>query len=53
MTGAELALDEKNRISHRGRALAALVARIDMTRGEKPLASALRLHALAVKRNNV
>lgn len=36
-----------------GQALAALVARIDMTRGEKPLASALRLHALAVKRNNV
>jgi predicted DNA-binding ribbon-helix-helix protein len=34
-------------------ALAALVGRIDMTRGEKPLASALRLHALAVKRSNV
>lgn len=27
-TGAELALDEKNRVSHRGRALAALTARL-------------------------
>lgn len=27
--------------------LAALVARIDATRGERPLASALRVHALA------
>ena len=33
--------------------MAALVAHIDMTRGENPLASALRLHALAVKRNNI
>lgn len=36
-----------------GQSLAALVARIDLTRADKPLASALRLHALAVKRNNV
>jgi predicted DNA-binding ribbon-helix-helix protein len=36
-----------------GQSLAALVARIDLTRGERPLASALRLHALAVKRNNI
>ena len=36
-----------------GQSLAALAARIDMSRGEKPLASALRLHALAVKRNNI
>jgi predicted DNA-binding ribbon-helix-helix protein len=36
-----------------GQSQAALVARIDLTRGERPLASALRLHALAVKRNNV
>jgi predicted DNA-binding ribbon-helix-helix protein len=36
-----------------GQALAALVGRIDLTRGGNPLASALRLHALAVKRNNV
>ncbi len=36
-----------------GQALAALVGRIDLTRGEKPLASALRLHALAVRRNNI
>jgi XTP/dITP diphosphohydrolase len=27
-TGAELALEEKNRISHRGKALAALLARL-------------------------
>ena len=32
-----------------GKALAALVARIDATRGERPLASALRLFALAQK----
>ena len=32
-----------------GKALAALVARIDATRGERPLASALRLFALAAK----
>jgi len=30
-----------------GKSLAALVGRIDSTRGETPLASALRLHALA------
>ena len=36
-----------------GQSLSALVARIDLTRGEKPLASALRLRALAVKRNNI
>lgn len=36
-----------------GQSLAALVARIDLTRGEQPLASALRLHALAVKRTGV
>ena len=30
-----------------GKALAALVAQIDSTRGERPLASALRLYALA------
>ena len=29
--------------------LAALVARIDATRGERPLASALRLYALAAR----
>ena len=32
-----------------GKALAALVAQIDATRGERPLASALRLFALAAK----
>ena len=32
-----------------GKALAALVAQIDSTRGERPLASALRLFALAAK----
>ena len=32
-----------------GKALAALVAQIDSTRGERPLASALRLYALALK----
>jgi predicted DNA-binding ribbon-helix-helix protein len=34
----------------RGLALAALVAQIDGTRGERPLASALRLFALAAAR---
>ncbi len=33
----------------RGKGLAALVAAIDGARGERPLASALRLHALAAK----
>ena len=32
-----------------GKALAALVAQIDASRGERPLASALRLYALALK----
>jgi predicted DNA-binding ribbon-helix-helix protein len=32
-----------------GSSLAALVARIDASRGERPLASALRLYALAAK----
>jgi len=32
---------------HQGRSLAALVAQIDAGRGPRPLASALRLHALA------
>jgi predicted DNA-binding ribbon-helix-helix protein len=32
-----------------GKALAALVAQIDASRGERPLASALRLFALAAK----
>jgi len=32
-----------------GQSLAALVAAIDAGRGERPLASALRLHALAAK----
>jgi predicted DNA-binding ribbon-helix-helix protein len=36
-----------------GQSLAALVARIDLTRGTRPLASALRLHALAVQRTNI
>jgi predicted DNA-binding ribbon-helix-helix protein len=36
-----------------GQSLAALVARIDLARGPRPLASALRLHALAVKRTNI
>jgi predicted DNA-binding ribbon-helix-helix protein len=36
-----------------GQSLAALVARIDLSRGPRPLASALRLRALAVKRNNI
>lgn len=36
-----------------GQSLAALVARIDLSRGSRPLASALRLHALAVQRTNI
>jgi predicted DNA-binding ribbon-helix-helix protein len=32
-----------------GTSLAALVARIDASRGERPLASALRLYALAAR----
>ncbi len=36
-----------------GQSLAALVGRIDLARGSRPLASALRLHALAVKRTNI
>ncbi len=34
----------------RGESFAALVGRIDAARGERPLASALRLHALAATR---
>jgi predicted DNA-binding ribbon-helix-helix protein len=33
----------------KGKSLAALVAQIDASRGERPLASALRLYALAAK----
>ena len=44
-------LDEEAKAN--GQSLAALMARIDLTRGPRPLASALRLHALAVKRNNI
>jgi predicted DNA-binding ribbon-helix-helix protein len=36
-----------------GRSLAALVQGIDTTRGARPLASALRLHALAVSRTHI
>jgi predicted DNA-binding ribbon-helix-helix protein len=36
-----------------GRSLAALVQTIDETRGSRALASALRLHALAVARTNI
>ena len=36
-----------------GRSLAALVQTIDGTRGPRPLASALRLHALAVGRTHI
>jgi predicted DNA-binding ribbon-helix-helix protein len=36
-----------------GRSLAALVQGIDATRGPRPLASALRLHALAVSRTHI
>jgi predicted DNA-binding ribbon-helix-helix protein len=35
--------------SRAGQSLAALVAQIDATRGERPLASALRLYALAAR----
>jgi predicted DNA-binding ribbon-helix-helix protein len=35
----------------RGSSLAALVGQIDAQRGERPLASALRLHALALVRD--
>jgi XTP/dITP diphosphohydrolase len=35
-TGAELALEEKNRISHRGKALRALVARLTASAGAPP-----------------
>ncbi len=34
----------------RGESFAAFVGRIDSARGDRPLASALRLHALDVKR---
>jgi predicted DNA-binding ribbon-helix-helix protein len=37
----------------RGKSLAALVAAIDAERGPRPLASALRLHALATFRDQV
>jgi predicted DNA-binding ribbon-helix-helix protein len=36
-----------------GRSLAALVQNIDQMRGPRPLASALRLQALAVARNHI
>ena len=36
-----------------GRSLAALVQGIDTARGSRPLASALRLHALAVARTHI
>jgi predicted DNA-binding ribbon-helix-helix protein len=36
-----------------GRSLAALVQNIDQLRGPRPLASALRLQALAVSRNHI
>ena len=35
--------------ARRGQSLAGLVAEIDRARGARPLASALRLHALAAK----
>ncbi|HJR55471.1 MAG TPA: ribbon-helix-helix domain-containing protein [Rhizomicrobium sp.] len=35
----------------KGKSLASLVAQIDAGRGERPLASALRLHALALVRS--
>jgi predicted DNA-binding ribbon-helix-helix protein len=38
-----------NCAQNEGRSLAALVAQIDASRGERPLASALRLYALAAK----
>lgn len=37
------------RAQHEGKSLAGLVAQIDASRGERPLASALRLYALAAK----
>jgi predicted DNA-binding ribbon-helix-helix protein len=42
-----------NEVKATGQSLAALVARIDLSRGPRPLASALRLHALAVQRTNI
>jgi predicted DNA-binding ribbon-helix-helix protein len=36
-----------------GRSLAGLIKSIDETRGSRPLASALRLHALAVSRTGL
>lgn len=36
-------------VARDGTSLAALVARIDASRGERPLASALRLYALAAR----
>jgi predicted DNA-binding ribbon-helix-helix protein len=36
-----------------GRSLAGLVQTIDGTRGSRPLASALRLHALVVSRTHI
>ena len=36
-----------------GRSLAALVQGIDAARGSRPLASALRLHTLAVSRTHI
>jgi predicted DNA-binding ribbon-helix-helix protein len=36
-----------------GRSLAGLIKSIDEMRGSRPLASALRLHALAVARTNI
>jgi predicted DNA-binding ribbon-helix-helix protein len=36
-----------------GRSVAGLIKSIDETRGSRPLASALRLHALAVARTNI
>ena len=36
-----------------GRSMAALVQQIDQMRGPRPLASALRLQALAVSRNHI
>ena len=40
----------ENSAKARGKSLAALVAGIDAARGARPLASALRLHALAALR---
>ena len=36
-----------------GRSIAGLIKSIDETRGSRPLASALRLHALAVAHTNI